>query len=270
MRHLLADGALGELRSFHAAFTIPPLADSDIRYRPELGGWGPDGRRDLPLRAAHCTSWAPRLDIIGACLTRGRAGRSTPPAPHCCARPAASRPQIAFGMEHTYRSAYELRGSEGSLTVDRAFTPPAEDVPVIGLHRGAKAEEIRLEPRSTRWRPPWPPSPPRRVPAPHRTPATLCGSRNSLSRMVRTAARSEHTGLGLLRTSRSQPESTARVTSAWSSSRRVTAFGCGRLLLHADRPAALIGHPGREFLVGRRPHRRRRRRETHGLGLGSP
>lgn len=49
-------------------------------------------------------------------------------------------------MEHAYRSSYELWGSEGSITVDRAFTPPADHVPVIGLHRGGKTEEIRLEP----------------------------------------------------------------------------------------------------------------------------
>ncbi|MDR3083631.1 MAG: Gfo/Idh/MocA family oxidoreductase [Streptomyces sp.] len=145
VRRLIADGALGELRSFHAAFTIPPLADSDIRYRPELGGGALMDVGIYPLRAAlHILG--PELDLIGACLVQG-AGRQVDTSGAALLRtPGGVTAQITFGMEHTYRSAYELRGSEGSLTVDRAFTPPAADVPVIGLHRGAKSEEIRLEP----------------------------------------------------------------------------------------------------------------------------
>ncbi|MFI7011980.1 Gfo/Idh/MocA family protein [Streptomyces sp. NPDC050145] len=145
VRHLIAEGALGELRSFHAAFTIPPLAESDIRYRPELGGGALMDVGIYPLRAAlHLLG--PELDLIGACLVQG-AGRQVDTSGAALLRtPGGVTAQITFGMEHTYRSAYELRGSEGSLTVDRAFTPPAGDVPVIGLHRGAKAEEIRLEP----------------------------------------------------------------------------------------------------------------------------
>ncbi|MGW0085239.1 Gfo/Idh/MocA family protein [Streptomyces sp. NPDC003393] len=145
VRHLIADGALGELRSFHAAFTIPPLADGDIRYRPEFGGGALMDVGIYPLRAAlHLLG--PELDIIGACLVRG-AGRQVDTSGAALLRtPGGVTAEITFGMEHAYRSAYELWGSQGSLTVDRAFTPPARDVPVIGLHRGAKTEEIRLEP----------------------------------------------------------------------------------------------------------------------------
>ncbi|MEU3529349.1 Gfo/Idh/MocA family oxidoreductase [Streptomyces sp. NPDC038707] len=145
VRHLISDGALGELRSFHAAFTIPPLADSDIRYQPELGGGALMDVGIYPLRAAlHLLG--PELDLIGACLVRGAGRQVDTSGAALLHTPGGVTAQITFGMEHTYRSAYALRGSEGCLTVDRAFTPPADDVPVIGLHRGAKTEEIRLEP----------------------------------------------------------------------------------------------------------------------------
>ncbi|MEV5614077.1 Gfo/Idh/MocA family oxidoreductase [Streptomyces sp. NPDC052225] len=145
VRHLITDGALGELRSFHAAFTIPPLADTDIRYSPQLGGGALMDVGIYPLRAAlHILG--PELDIIGACLIQG-AGRQVETSGAALLRtPAGITAHITFGMEHTYRSTYELQGSEGSLTVDRAFTPPADDIPVITLHRGAKTEHIRLEP----------------------------------------------------------------------------------------------------------------------------
>ncbi|WP_445529272.1 Gfo/Idh/MocA family protein [Streptomyces cyslabdanicus] len=145
VQRMVADGAIGELRSFHAAFTIPPLADSDIRYNANLGGGALADVGVYPLRAA-LHFLGPELDVIGACLVQGAGRQVETSGAALLSTPGSVTAQITFGMEHTYRSSYELRGSEGGITVDRAFTPPAGDVPVIGLHRGAKAEEIRLEP----------------------------------------------------------------------------------------------------------------------------
>ncbi len=43
--------------------------------------------------------------------------------------------QLGYGLDHTYRSTYTLWGSTGRLTVDRAFTPPADHEPVLHLER---------------------------------------------------------------------------------------------------------------------------------------
>ncbi|MFB6954012.1 Gfo/Idh/MocA family protein [Streptomyces niveus] len=142
---LLADGAIGELRSFHASFTIPPLPDDDIRYDPALGGGALADVGVYPLRAAlHFLGL--ELDVVGARLVRGAGRRVETSGAALLSTPGAVTAQITFGMEHAYRSSYELWGSEGGITVDRAFTPPADHVPVIGLHRDGKTEEIRLEP----------------------------------------------------------------------------------------------------------------------------
>ncbi|MFJ8599027.1 Gfo/Idh/MocA family protein [Streptomyces shenzhenensis] len=142
---LVADGAIGELRAFHAAFTIPPLPDGDIRYDPELGGGALADVGIYPLRAAlHFLGEG--LDVVGARLVRGTGRRVETSGAALLGTSGTATAQITFGMEHAYRSSYELWGSEGSITVDRAFTPPADHVPVIGLHRGGTAEEIRLEP----------------------------------------------------------------------------------------------------------------------------
>ncbi|MFF0221235.1 Gfo/Idh/MocA family protein [Streptomyces sp. NPDC004629] len=145
VRRLVADGAIGELRAFHAAFTIPPLAEADIRYDPELGGGALADVGVYPLRAA-LHFLGDRLDVVGARLTRGEGRRVETSGAALLGTPGTVTAQITFGMEHAYRSAYELWGSEGSITVDRAFTPPADHVPVIGLNRGRTAEEIRLAP----------------------------------------------------------------------------------------------------------------------------
>lgn len=145
VRRLVADGAIGEPRSLHAAFTIPALPDTDIRYRSELGGGALADVGLYPLRAA-LHFLGPALRVIGAELTRGR-GREVETSGAALLRtPEGVTAQITFGMEHTYVSRYELWGSAGRITVDRAFTPPADFVPVIELHRGGGREEIRLAP----------------------------------------------------------------------------------------------------------------------------
>ncbi|MGX1273229.1 Gfo/Idh/MocA family protein [Streptomyces phaeoluteigriseus] len=145
VRRLVAEGRIGELRSFRAEFAIPPLADDDIRYSAELGGGALADVGLYPLRAA-LHFLGPGLEVVGARLTRGAGRQVETSGAALLATPAGVTAQVTFGMEHAYLSRYELWGSEGRITVDRAFTPPADLVPVIGLHRGAESEEIRLEP----------------------------------------------------------------------------------------------------------------------------
>ncbi|MFH7340437.1 Gfo/Idh/MocA family protein [Streptomyces sp. KHY 26] len=145
VQRLVADGAIGEVRAFHAAFTIPPLPDGDIRYDPDLGGGALADVGIYPLRAA-LHFLGPGLRVSGARLTRGAGRRVETSGAALLSTPGTATAQITFGMEHAYRSAYELWGSEGSITVERAFTPPADHVPVIVLHRDGKSEEFRLAP----------------------------------------------------------------------------------------------------------------------------
>jgi NDP-hexose-3-ketoreductase len=49
---LLADGAIGELRGFESAFTIPPRPADDIRYQPDVGGGALLDIGVYPIRAA--------------------------------------------------------------------------------------------------------------------------------------------------------------------------------------------------------------------------
>ncbi|MEU4172688.1 Gfo/Idh/MocA family oxidoreductase [Streptomyces sp. NPDC026665] len=145
VRRLVAEGRIGELRSLRAEFAIPPLAGDDIRYSAELGGGALADVGLYPLRAAlHFLGH--ELDVVGARLVR-RGGREVETAGAALlATPDGVTAHLTFGMEHAYASRYELWGSEGRITVDRAFTPPADLVPVIGLHRGDGTQEIRLEP----------------------------------------------------------------------------------------------------------------------------
>ncbi|MFJ9946687.1 Gfo/Idh/MocA family protein [Kitasatospora sp. NPDC091207] len=145
VRRLVADGAIGELRALHAAFTVPALAETDIRYRAELGGGALADVGVYPLRAA-LHFLGPGLEVVGARLARGH-GRGVETSGAALLSTAEGIvAQLTFGMEHAYLARYELWGSEGRVTVDRAFTPPADFVPAVGLDRGGAREEIRLDP----------------------------------------------------------------------------------------------------------------------------
>jgi NDP-hexose-3-ketoreductase len=145
VRRLLADGAIGEPRSLHATFAVPQLPDDNIRYRRELGGGALGDVGVYPLRAA-LHFLGPGLRVAGAVLTAGPARRVDTSGAALLATPAGVSAQLTFGLEHAYRSAYEIRGSTGRITVAPAFTPPADHTPVLRLTRGAATQELRLAP----------------------------------------------------------------------------------------------------------------------------
>ncbi|MDV6263949.1 Gfo/Idh/MocA family protein [Rhodococcoides yunnanense] len=145
VRRLLSDGAIGDFRNMHAAFTIPALNESNIRYQRELGGGALADVGYYPLRVAQYFL-GPELEVVGAELTT-RPGRAVETAGAALLRSDGGKiAQITFGMEHGYLSRYELCGSEGRIAVNRAFTPPAEFTPVVELHRDGVLQEIRLQP----------------------------------------------------------------------------------------------------------------------------
>ncbi|QTE01585.1 Gfo/Idh/MocA family protein [Streptomyces cyanogenus] len=144
VRKLVWDGVIGELRAFHAAFAIPRLPDDDIRYVPELGGGALWDTGVYPVRAA-LHFLGDNLQVLGAMLTQ-EPGRRVDTAGSALLRtPEGVGVQLTFGLDHGYRSAYEIWGSQGRITVERAFTPPADHRPLIRVERRG-VEEISLSP----------------------------------------------------------------------------------------------------------------------------
>ncbi|MER8236261.1 Gfo/Idh/MocA family oxidoreductase [Streptomyces sp. NPDC094049] len=145
VRRLLREGAIGELRTMTAAFTIPPRPVDDIRYRAELGGGALFDVGTYPLRAARLLL-GDGLEVVGATLrTDGDRGVDVSGAA-LLAGPGGVTAQVSFGMEHHYTSRYEVVGSGGRLVVDRAFTPPADHGPTVVLERRDGTERLELEP----------------------------------------------------------------------------------------------------------------------------
>ncbi|MCX4957483.1 Gfo/Idh/MocA family protein [Streptomyces virginiae] len=144
VRELVACGAIGELRFLDAEFAIPSLSSQDIRLRPELGGGALWDVGVYPVRAAlHLLDEDPRL--VGAALVRSPGDQVATGGSALLRTDSGVLARLAFGMRHAYRNSYTLWGSEGRITVDRVFTPPADHRPVVRLERAGGSEEFVLE-----------------------------------------------------------------------------------------------------------------------------
>jgi len=143
VRALLEGGAIGEVHAFAAAFGIPRRPAEDFRHRPELGGGAlldvgvyPLGAAGLFLGeglrvlGAHlAVDRETGVDVAGAALLRDAAGVTA---------------SLEFGMAHQYRNRYEFWGSDGHLSLDRVFTPPADQAPEVRIERADGVERIVL------------------------------------------------------------------------------------------------------------------------------
>ncbi|MGH3850221.1 MAG: Gfo/Idh/MocA family protein, partial [Pseudonocardiaceae bacterium] len=142
VRKLVDDGAIGEPRLFEASFLIPRLSEGDIRYRAELGGGALRELGVYPVRAAlHFLGGD--LEIIGAALTIGEGDEVDTAGVALLRTRGGVSVQLAFGIDHSYRCFYQLVGSEGRISLDRAFTPPAEHRPVLRVAGRVGNEEER-------------------------------------------------------------------------------------------------------------------------------
>ncbi|MFI5807672.1 Gfo/Idh/MocA family protein [Streptomyces sp. NPDC051561] len=140
---LVADGAIGELRSLRAEFSIPRQSAGDIRYDETLGGGALWDTGVYPVRAA-LHFLGPELEVAGAALVRGAGERVDTSGAVLLRTRRGVLAQLAFGLDHGYRNTYELCGSEGRITVDRAFTPPEDFRPVLRLERHSEPSEVTL------------------------------------------------------------------------------------------------------------------------------
>jgi dTDP-3,4-didehydro-2,6-dideoxy-alpha-D-glucose 3-reductase len=133
-RSLVSSGSIGEIRSFSGAFGIPPADHLGIKYQPALCGGSLWEVGCYPVRAAQeylepplqvlgaSLEFDPELgvDIAGVALVRD--GRGV--VAHC-----------SFGFVHSYRSTYDIWGSQGRLVLDWAFTPSRDARPVLRLQQ---------------------------------------------------------------------------------------------------------------------------------------
>lgn len=141
VKKMITDGAIGEIRNFRGAFGFPPLADGNFRYDNEIGGGALYDAAGYPLRAVHFmlgkdykvtaatmyTNPETKTNLYGSAFLNGKSGVGA---------------QIVFGFDHYYQCSYEIWGSKGKITAERAYTPAADFQPVIHLEQQGVSEKM--------------------------------------------------------------------------------------------------------------------------------
>ena len=145
VQKLVAEGRIGELRSFHSAFCVPAFPDGDIRYQPELGGGAVMEVGVYPLRAAQLLVPG-ELRVVAATLRVDERTKVEVSGQILLAADTGVLASLDFGLEHGYESGYLLRGSTARLRLDHAFIPPAARAPRVRVEVADQAEHVTFDP----------------------------------------------------------------------------------------------------------------------------
>jgi len=136
-------GLIGNIRCFRSSFGFPPLTRDNIRYKQELGGGALLDAGTYTIRvsqlflgrnlnvAAATLFIDPQLgvDIFGGAFLTNDSGLFS---------------EIAFGFDNFYQCGYEIWGSLGKITVERAFTAGPNFSPKIVIEHQGKKNVVQL------------------------------------------------------------------------------------------------------------------------------
>jgi NDP-hexose-3-ketoreductase len=146
VKQLLAEGAIGELRSFRASFGFPPFGgDANIRYKKELGGGAllDTGAYTLKATSFLCGDG---FDVKAAHMVyHEEYGVDWYGGAFLAHDDKKIFSEVAWGFENFYQCNYELWGSSGKITASRAYTAKADFKPSIILEQNGKSQELALE-----------------------------------------------------------------------------------------------------------------------------
>lgn len=132
---------IGEIRLFRSSFGFPPLPSGNFRYNRQLGGGALLDTGCYPVRASQLFL-GPDLKVTTANLYYDRQKGVDIYGSATLTGPTHRVAQIAFGFDNHYQCNYEIWGSKGKITVERAFTPPPHLKPRIVVEKGKQLQEI--------------------------------------------------------------------------------------------------------------------------------
>lgn len=143
VKDLLAKGEIGEIRCFRSSFGFPPLDKDNFRYNAELGGGALLDAAAYTVRAsqlflgndiwvegATLNNLDAEVDLFGGAYLKSESGMFS---------------EVAFGFDNFYQCNYEIWGSKGRITAQRAFTPGADFTPTITLEKQGESFDYKID-----------------------------------------------------------------------------------------------------------------------------
>ncbi|RYZ23469.1 MAG: Gfo/Idh/MocA family oxidoreductase [Chitinophagaceae bacterium] len=146
VRALLAEGAIGQVRSIRASFGFPPFGgDANIRYKPELGGGALLDSGAYTLKATSFL-FGNNFEVKAAQLTYNEQyGVDWFGGAFLVDEAQGLFSEVAWGFENYYQCNYEIWGSTGKLTATRAYTAKSDFKPSILLEQNGGTQELVLD-----------------------------------------------------------------------------------------------------------------------------
>ena len=143
VKDLIVKGEIGELRCFRSSFGFPPLGENNFRYNKDLGGGALlDAAaytvrasqlflgNDIWIEGATLNNMNTEVDLYGGAYLKADNGMFA---------------EVAFGFDNFYQCNYEIWGSKGKITAQRAFTPGAEFKPTITLEQQSEVFNYEID-----------------------------------------------------------------------------------------------------------------------------
>ena len=142
---LIRDDEIGDVHFFKSSFGFPPRKKDDIRYHKKLGGGALLDAGGYVVKAAQMFL-GPDLTLGGAFL---KYDNQLDVDIYGGAILKNNKDQIAhvsFSFDNYYQCSYEIWGTKGKITSDRAFTPPPNFAPTILLEKQGHKQEFTITP----------------------------------------------------------------------------------------------------------------------------
>lgn len=136
VQNLINENEIGEIRSFSSKFGFPPLPFNNFRYNKNIGGGVLFDAAGYPIKAC-------KLILGNQLIVKSATIDLTKQFGSAFFTKNGIGINISFGFDNYYQCNYEIWGSKGKISVQKAFTPRANDEPIILLEQNNLIKEIK-------------------------------------------------------------------------------------------------------------------------------
>tara|TARA_B100000029_G_scaffold133373_1_gene127426 strand:- start:1995 stop:3029 length:1035 start_codon:yes stop_codon:yes gene_type:complete len=150
VQELIKENRIGEIISFNGSFGFPAFPEGDIRYNKELGGGFLNDSGCYPICASRlCFNEEP---ISVSCQMKYRDGVDVKGTSFLTYE-NDKLASITYGNGNYYQARYDVWGTDGVISLDRAYSVPSDFSTKVNLHyntennwMGRKNQVFEMEP----------------------------------------------------------------------------------------------------------------------------
>ena len=152
VKELINDGKIGEMKSFSGVFGFPAFPEGDIRYDAGLGGGFLNDSGCYPICASRMI-FNEEPVTVGCQFKSDVAGVDVKGTSFLIYKNQKNA-TITYGNGNYYQAKYEVWGSDGVISLDRAYSVPSDFTTKVNLQRntennweGRRNEIFEIQPK---------------------------------------------------------------------------------------------------------------------------